>query len=958
MIARKPLPANAAIDLDSAPAASATMQGASTNHSPPSGAGPAAGSAGQPDAADSDVDSWERASASESDFDDDDDDDDKEQYQPHAHGEEKGKQPESTRGAGAVSHMVNSNQASSKVPPVLDGPWEDEAIRNLPKSTPPEAGIATSAETNPFRRKMSISSGLNSANVPHTSTEMPPLPSLPPPPVPGPPSDDLANLSLGDTTANPWKPALDEPSTTPALGPIPAVTVSHPAHNIWDSPVPSRAPSTAPPTSDSRGQPVTPVETPGWSDDAPEKTSAIEIPASFQKPVEKEELEDESHAWDDVATDSKGKAPMIPTGASDHTTRSAREEEWNLIDNEPLPGPSGSGFPQSVPRSAEKAPVSSPYNDEKAPPPPPRTPVSGKTETYQVKNINWDDAASTKNPRKSPILVQNANGPCPLMALVNALTLTTPVSADDAVLVTTLRTREQISLDLLLDAVFDELMSERRTNPDQALPDITELYSFLKGLHTGMNVNPRFIPTEETEKAFKRTSLTHLHPTERGDLIPGTFEDTQEMGFYRIFKVPLIHGWLPSKEEPVYGALQRHAASYEDAQNVLFREEELEDKLSDPNSAGLTEEEQAIYQDILSIKSFLHTAATQLTPWGLEVITKAMRPGSVAILFRNDHFSTLYRHPQTLQIFTLVTDAGYAGHQEVVWESLADVNGESSEFFSGDFRVVGGPPEDDQYAASGSSSAPNAREEWPTGQKKQEKADSRPGAPPLSPKEQEDRDLALALQLQEEEDQRHHAEQAQRRRETQLSEQFIEQQSVRRGPVGLRQPGSGSNNGNGSPAASPRIPQASPPAPPTASPASSRRATTASTPARGGSVSNGARGGRPVQQIRPLVPPVLRSQGVNRSSAAEDVDDAPPSYEDAARDRPYVPPAGHPSHPSSNPNISMNASTVPRLPGSRMPSLGVPQQPPGFRRGSNSYRPGVSPAATSGGSRDKDCVVM
>lgn len=955
MITRKPLPANAAIDLASAPAPSATMPGTSTGHSPPSGAATAAGSAEQPDAADSDVDSWERASASESDF--DDDDDDKEQDKPHAH-EEKGKETESTGGPDAASRVANSNEGLSKAPPSLDGPWEDEAIRNLTNSTPPPAGIAPSAETNPFRRKMSISSGLNGANVPPTSTETPPVPSLPPPPLPVPPSEDLANLSLGDTTANPWQPTLDEPSKTFAPSTLPAVTVSDPAHNIWDSQVPSRAPSTAPATSNSKEQFVTPVETPGWSDDAPGKTSAIDVPASFQKPVEGEALEDESHAWDDVATDIKGKAPMMPTGASDHTTRSAREEEWNLIDNEPLPGPSGTGFPQSVPRSAEKAPALSPYSDEKIPALPPRTPVSGKTETYQVKNINWDDAASAKNPRKSPILVQNANGPCPLMALVNALTLTTPASADDAVLVTTLRTREQISLDLLLDAVFDELMSERRTAPDQALPDITELYSFLKGLHTGMNVNPRFIPTEETEKAFKRTSLTHLHPTERGDLIPGTFEDTQEMAFYRIFKVPLIHGWLPSKEEPVYGALQRHAESYEDAQNVLFREEELEDKLSDPNGAGLTEEEQAIYQDILGIKSFLHTAATQLTPWGLEVITKAMRPGSVAILFRNDHFSTLYRHPQTLQIFTLVTDAGYAGHQEVVWESLADVNGESSEFFSGDFRVVGGPFEGDQYAASGSSSAPNIREVWPAGQKKREKANSQPGAPPLSPKEQEDRDLALALQLQEEEDRRHHAEQAQRRRETQLSEQFIEQQAVRRGPVGLRQAGSGSNNGNGSPLASPRTPHASTPAPAPAAPSPGRRATTASTPARGGNVSSGARGGRPVQQIRPLVPPVLRSQGVNRSAEAEDVDDAPPSYEDAARDRPYVPPAGHPSHPSSSPNPSMNASTVPRLPGSRMPSLGVPQQPPAFRRGSNSYRPGVLPAATSGGSRDKDCVVM
>lgn len=820
-----------------------------------------------PNGADSDADSWERASASDSETESEIEDEKENEKENEIANEEEGQSLSNAPGGGDAETGLGDDGGD-------DGP-------------PATAGVATPAETNPFRRKMSQSSGQNSVTVPPTATETPPLP----------PSENLAKLSLNDTSTNPW------------------------------------------------------------SDDIHEKPD-IAAPLSFRKSLEGNELEEDSHAWDDVATDTKGKAPMMPSAVPTTSAESTREEEWNLIDNEPepTPGPSASGEPsQAVFQHDQKPPLLPPRNDDTAPGLSPRTPHSEKTETYQVKNINWHDAIAAKNPRKSPVLIQNANGPCPLMALVNALTLTTPVSAEDAVLVNTLRTREQISLDLLLDAVFDELMSERRTAPDQALPDVTELYSFLKGLHTGMNVNPRFIPTEETERAFKRTSLTHLHPAERGDLIPGTFEDTKEMAFYRIFQIPLIHGWLPSREEPVYEALKRHAESYEDAQNIMFREEELEDKLSSPSGEGLTEEEQAIYQDILSIKSFLYTAATQLTPWGLEVITKAMRPGSVAILFRNDHFSTLYRHPQTLQIFTLVTDAGYAGHQEVVWEALVDVNGENSEFFSGDFRVVGGSSQTEQHAsASGSASTSSGQRDWTTVQGKRGKGKNQPEGPPLSPKEQEDRDLALALQLQEEEDQRHRAEQAQRRRESQLSEQYIEQQAVRRGPVGMRQAGSNSNGGN----------QPSPPAAPATTP-TGRRASAASAAGRGG----GRPGG---QQIRPLVPPVLRSQGVNRPADAG-ADDAPPSYEDAARDRPYVPPAGHPAHPNSSPSPSMGSTTTntptaggggtPRLPGSRVPGVaGIPHSPAaaagGFRRGSNVYRQGVVPASTSGGGRDKDCVVM
>lgn len=951
MVARKPLPENAVLDPKYPSTLSADMD--RTRDLPPPAAAdqpkqqePDADLDADADAADSDVDSWERASATASE--DEGDDDGLSQSPPHR--EEEGKQHVSTEQSDAEPHARDNGEAPSKVPPVVDGGWEDKAIPNTLASRPLLAdttGSTThttaSTETNPFRRKMSQSNGHSGVTVPPTSAETPPMP----------PTEHLANLTLNDNTANPWETAVDHQQKPVAPTSLPTMSDQESAHDIWDSQVPSRAVSTDPTPSESQPY-LTPANTAGWSDDTPEKAT-IAMPASVQG----EELEEDSHAWDDVAKDIKGKAPMAPSAAPGGPD-AAREEEWNLIDNEPAPisGPSGSsgtGDPfQSATQFDEKPPLLPPRDNGKAPAyaPSSRAPISGRTETYQVKNIEWHG--------KTPILVQNANGPCPLMALVNALTLTTPVGADDAVLVNTLKTREQISLDLLLDAVFDELMSERRTAPDQSLPDVTELYSFLKGLHTGMNVNPRFIPTEETEVAFKRTSLTHLHPAERGNLIPGTFEDTKEMAFYRIFQVPLIHGWLPPRDDPVYESLKRHAESYEDAQNILFREEELEDKLE---GAGLSGEEQAIYHDIVAIKSFLYSAATQLTSWGLEVITKAMRPGTVAILFRNDHFSTLYRHPQTLQIFALVTDAGYAGHQEVVWESLADVNGERSEFFSVDFRVVGGPAQTENYTAPPSSAAAsNAQEDWTTVQKKRGKSKSHPDTDtPLSPVEQEDRDLALALQLQEEEDQRHRKEQAQRRRETQLSEQFIEQQAVRRGPVGLRQGSNANSNG------STQQPPSPAPAPAPASvPATGRRA----------SASAATRGSRPPQQVRPLVPPVLRSRGVNRSAdaAADEADDAPPSYEDAAKDRPYDPPAGHPSHAHSMPGTP-GSSSAPRLPGSRAPGVGGGpppqlQQPPrpglggrpqatggGFRRGSSAYRQGM-PASGSGGGRDKDCVVM
>jgi hypothetical protein len=84
--------------------------------------------------------------------------------------------------------------------------------------------------------------------------------------------------------------------------------------------------------------------------------------------------------------------------------------------------------------------------------------------------------------------VQNKNGPCPLLALVNGLVLRTNPGVESP-LVKVLRTKERISLGLLIHALFDELTTY--VDEESQLPDIEALSSFLTVLHTGMNVNPR-----------------------------------------------------------------------------------------------------------------------------------------------------------------------------------------------------------------------------------------------------------------------------------------------------------------------------------------------------------------------------------------------------------------------------------------------------------------------------------
>lgn len=109
-----------------------------------------------------------------------------------------------------------------------------------------------------------------------------------------------------------------------------------------------------------------------------------------------------------------------------------------------------------------------------------------RSETYTIRHVRWTNQAGEL--LESPILVQNQNGPCPLLALINALVLRANPKAQPPI-VRALSTREQISLGLLIEAMFEELTT--CLGPDEEFPDIEALTQFLTMLHTGMNVNPR-----------------------------------------------------------------------------------------------------------------------------------------------------------------------------------------------------------------------------------------------------------------------------------------------------------------------------------------------------------------------------------------------------------------------------------------------------------------------------------
>ena len=523
-----------------------------------------------------------------------------------------------------------------------------------------------------------------------------------------------------------------------------------------------------------------------------------------------------------------------------------------------------------------------------------------RNETYSIKHFNWF-CSKSRSLRRSSMLTQNKNGPCPLLALVNALILGAENDSQSA-LGTALRTREQVSLGLIIESLMDELTSEGRGGALTELPDVDELNRFLLKLHTGMTANPKLaaLATPSPNLMDARNSSSHLPISLNCDRSPGTFEDTQDMRLYGAFAVPLIHGWLAPRSHQARNAFSRSAQTYEDAQTIQFREEELEDKLS---SVGLTAEEQQLLQDISSIKSFLQSHPSQITQYGLDIINESLFPGAFAILFRNDHFSTIYKQPESGQLFTLVTDAGYCDKDEVIWESLVDVSGQKSEFFSGDFRPVGNVD-----TSSDSQQVQQNRTTTPCGPK--HSTLSLGITSPTSPQEQQqaDADFAMALQLQEEEEAR------------------IEDSRHRSNVIE--------------------------PAPDRPSAMNNNRS-------------------REQEGSRPAIPPRhTRTQGVNRSVDPNSDEAPPPAYEEAAKGKPYLPPLGHPQHPSFDGRSPISSPSTPMHPPGPRAGPSAPSRMSAFQESSQfqnipplSRQPtnnsvGVGQHSGRSRDRDKDCIVM
>ncbi|XP_056463327.1 ubiquitin carboxyl-terminal hydrolase MINDY-2 isoform X1 [Gadus chalcogrammus] len=265
---------------------------------------------------------------------------------------------------------------------------------------------------------------------------------------------------------------------------------------------------------------------------------------------------------------------------------------------------------------------------------------------YHIKWIKWKE-------ENTPIITQNENGPCPLLAIMNVLLLAWKVKMPPMMEIITAEQLMEYLGDYILDSKPKEISEAQRLNYEQNMSDAMAV---LHKLQTGLDVNVRFTGVR-------------------------VFEYTPECIVFDLLDIPLYHGWLvdPQMQDMVKAV---GSCSYNQLVEKIISCKQSEN--SELAGEGMVAEQ------------FLSSTATQLTYHGLCELTAAVQEWELCVFFRNNHFSTMIKHKG--QLYHLVTDQGFLTEEKVVWESLHNVDGDGN-FCDSEFRLR--PPSDPETVYRG-----------------------------------------------------------------------------------------------------------------------------------------------------------------------------------------------------------------------------------------------------------------
>lgn len=305
---------------------------------------------------------------------------------------------------------------------------------------------------------------------------------------------------------------------------------------------------------------------------------------------------------------------------------------------------------------------------------------------YRLKSVRYQNS-------NRHILLQNENGPCPLLAAANALLL-----RGDCQLPPDCIAGNVVSLDDLSNMLAEQALL--KTNSFH----LHELLTIFPTLQDGMDVNPKFT-----------CGVSGM-------------EYTSQLTAFEMLNIQMVHGWLLDPQDEklqiiigsrTYNELIELVVMGKEAEGqldaILQKKKQNESSMTAPalveetavevskdgtpsfetgviatmllpngetlptaaapsaSSSKPNLEEQATTGAL--IDSFLQSTSHQLTTYGLYELYNHVEPDTLCVFFRNNHFCTMTKHDGVL--YMLVTDLGYANVPEIMWEKLDAINGDT-----------------------------------------------------------------------------------------------------------------------------------------------------------------------------------------------------------------------------------------------------------------------------------------
>ncbi|KAK4531287.1 hypothetical protein CCYA_CCYA07G2144 [Cyanidiococcus yangmingshanensis] len=299
------------------------------------------------------------------------------------------------------------------------------------------------------------------------------------------------------------------------------------------------------------------------------------------------------------------------------------------------------------------------------------------------------------------IVLQDRNGPCPLVALTNALLLRgalAPFPTD----------MEYVSSDwlcnVLAEYLFEKQVPSLRTQSTSVLDiehNIADVVQLLPMLQHGMDVNVGFTDCND----YELTTETTLFDAFGVRLLHGWLADPTDKDAYPVLSQRrynaatevLIRASANLANESASGRLpaaQGHCTGpvsvtdsttlsmssvasieAEGTSNPMWRSPSKSSETNLQRDDALSSVVLELAPDAAHIRRFLERTPTQLTYYGLIRLHETLHEEEYAVLFRNNHFATITKHNNAL--YVLVTDEGLALTPGVVWERLDDITSDT-----------------------------------------------------------------------------------------------------------------------------------------------------------------------------------------------------------------------------------------------------------------------------------------